>query len=149
MLRSAAQVRRLTNPPGRAGPPEDPLRTGCAESHAGHHPLPRRRRWSLRPAPAEVAKGPVLVGRMVLYYWPGHGWVRGTVARRSRTHGFSHVVRYSPRSALRWSTRCSMPPRTGRRAAGSCCARRPSLPVTLAGRPQWALRPARPDCRDT
>ena len=31
---------------------------------------------------------------------PGDGWVRGTVARRSRAHGFSHVVRYCPGSAL-------------------------------------------------
>ena len=30
----------------------------------------------------------------------GRGWVRGTVARRSWAAGFSHVVRYGPRSAL-------------------------------------------------
>ena len=35
----------------------------------------------------------------------------------------------------RWSNRFSMAPRTGRQAAGSCCARRASLPVALAGRP--------------
>ena len=85
------------------------------------------------PTPAQVAKGPALVVGTVLYYWPCDGWVRGTVARRSRTRGFSHVVRYGPglgrRWAPRWSTRCSMPPRTARPAAGSCCARRASRPV--------------------
>ena len=36
----------------------------------------------------------------MLYYWPGDGWVRWTVARRSRTLEFWrwHVVRYSPPS---------------------------------------------------
>ena len=51
-------------------------------------------------APAEVLSGPALVGRAVLFRWPTEGWVRGTVARRSRAAGFSHVVRYGPRSAL-------------------------------------------------
>ena len=37
--------------------------------------------------------------------------------------------------APRWSTRCSTPPCTGRPASGSCCARRASRPVALAGRP--------------
>ena len=38
--------------------------------------------------------------------------------------------------ALRsWSTRCSMPPRTDRLAAGSCCARRASR--TVASAPRW------------
>ena len=41
-----------------------------------------------------------LVGRTVLYFRPSDGWVRGTVVRRSRAAGFSHVVRYGPRSAL-------------------------------------------------
>ena len=31
------------------------------------------------PTPAEVATGPALVGRTVLYYWPGDGWVHGTL----------------------------------------------------------------------
>ena len=39
----------------------------------------------------------MLDGQAVLYLWPDYGWVRGTVARRSRAAGFSHVtvVRYS------------------------------------------------------
>jgi pyruvate/2-oxoglutarate dehydrogenase complex dihydrolipoamide acyltransferase (E2) component len=50
--------------------------------------------------PAEVVTGTALVGRTVLFHWPTAGWVRGTVGRRSRAAGFSHVVRYGPRSAL-------------------------------------------------
>ena len=30
---------------------------------------------------------PSLLGRMVLHYWPCYGWVRGTVALRSRAQG--------------------------------------------------------------
>ena len=51
----------------------------------------------------EHAVQATLLGRMVLYYWPGDGSSesnRGTVARRSRNHGFSYVVLYGPRSAL-------------------------------------------------
>ena len=51
-------------------------------------------------APAEVLTGSALVGRTVMFRWPTEGWVRGTVVRRSRAAGFSHVVRYGPRSAL-------------------------------------------------
>ena len=51
-------------------------------------------------APAEVLTGSALVGRPVMFRWPTEGWVRGTVVRRSRAAGFSHVVRYGPRSAL-------------------------------------------------
>ena len=51
-------------------------------------------------APSEVPAGAALVGRAVLYQWPTEGWVRGTVARRSRAAGFSHVVRYGRTSAL-------------------------------------------------
>ena len=40
------------------------------------------------------------VGQVVLYRWPVEGWVRGTVAGRSRAAGFSHVVRYGRTSAL-------------------------------------------------
>ncbi len=49
---------------------------------------------------AEVRSGAALVGRQLLYRWPADGWVRGTVQRRSRVAGFSHVVRYGARSAL-------------------------------------------------
>ena len=40
---------------------------------------------------AEVLAGAALVGQAVLYRWPVEGWVRGTVAGRSRAAGFSHV----------------------------------------------------------
>ena len=49
---------------------------------------------------AEARMGRPLVGRAILYRWPVHGWVRGRVARISRTAGFSHVVRYARGSAL-------------------------------------------------
>ena len=49
---------------------------------------------------SEALTGTALVGQTVLYRWPGDGWVRGTVAGRSRTAGFSHVVRYGRTSAL-------------------------------------------------
>jgi hypothetical protein len=51
-------------------------------------------------APPEILVGAALVGQVVLYFWPSHGWVRGTVHRRSRAAGFSHVVRYARTSAL-------------------------------------------------
>ena len=51
-------------------------------------------------SPADVLAGAALVGQVVLYFWPSDGWVRGTVARRSRAAGFSHVVRYARTSAL-------------------------------------------------
>ena len=69
-------------------------------------------------APSEFVTGPALVGRPVLFYWPTDGWVRETVARRSRAVGHSHVVRYDRRSALGgvwallWLIRSSMPLRT-------------------------------------
>ena len=44
-------------------------------------------------ASSEVLTGTALVGKTVLYRWPVDGWVRGTVTGRSRTAGFSHVVR--------------------------------------------------------
>jgi hypothetical protein len=67
--------------------------------------------------PAEVVTGQALVGRTVLFRWPTAGWVRGTVGRRSRAAGFSHVVRYGPRSALGAAVAAlllaeSMPPRS-------------------------------------
>jgi hypothetical protein len=48
---------------------------------------------------SEGLAGTALVGKAVLYRWPVEGWVRGTVARRSRTVGF-YVVRYGRASAL-------------------------------------------------
>jgi hypothetical protein len=51
-------------------------------------------------AASEVLTGTALVGQTVLYRWPVDSWVRGTVAGRSRTPGFSHVVRYGRTSAL-------------------------------------------------
>ena len=42
---------------------------------------------------AEGLTGAALVGRAVLYRWPAEGWVRGTVVRRTRAAGFTHVVR--------------------------------------------------------
>ena len=107
-------------------------------------------RCSLRPASgmATGGPGPALMGRTVLYYWPGYGWVRGTVVRRSRTQGFSHVVRYGPRSrsALPVGRPLDGPIAARRRArrrrlaqagwpslaAGSFFARRASRPVQVA-----------------
>jgi hypothetical protein len=51
-------------------------------------------------ASSEGLTGTALVGQAVLYHWPVEGWVRGTVAARSRAAGFSHVVRYGRASAL-------------------------------------------------
>ena len=53
-------------------------------------------------APTEVLAGAALVGQAVLYRWPAEpeGWVRGTVARRSRTARFSHMVQYGRTSVL-------------------------------------------------
>jgi hypothetical protein len=51
-------------------------------------------------ASSEVLTGTALVGKAVLYRWPVDGWVRGTVTGRSRTAGFSHVVRYGRTSAI-------------------------------------------------
>ena len=51
-------------------------------------------------APTEVLTGAALIGQAVLYRWPAEGWVRGTVARRSRAAGFTHVVRYGRTSPL-------------------------------------------------
>ncbi len=49
---------------------------------------------------AEALGGKALVGRSILYRWPGQGWVRGRVVRVSRAAGFSHGVRYARGSAL-------------------------------------------------
>ena len=98
-----------------------------AEYDAAAQPLPPAaapppQPLQLRPPPP--AAPPLVVQAAPAGFRLPTPGVRGTVARRSRTQGFSHVVRYGPglgrRSAPRWSTRCSMPPRTGRAAAGSC-----------------------------
>ena len=49
---------------------------------------------------AEALAGKALVGRSILYRWPGPGWVQGRVVRVSRAAGFSHGVHYSRGSAL-------------------------------------------------
>jgi hypothetical protein len=49
---------------------------------------------------AEALAGKALVGRSILYWWPGQGWVQGRVVRVSRAAGFSHGVHYSRGSAL-------------------------------------------------
>ena len=51
-------------------------------------------------AAAEALTGKELVGRLILYRWPGHGWVQGRVVRVSRAAGFSHGVRYARGSAV-------------------------------------------------
>ena len=84
-------------------------------------------------SPAEVATGPALLGRTVLCCWPGppgDGWVRGTVVRRSRTQGFSHVIRYGPRSAL-----------------GAAIMVDSLLSRCRLARAGWPLGPAVPDAR--
>ncbi len=68
--------------------------------------------------------GAALVGQVLLYRWPVEGWVRGTVAGRSRAAGFSHVVRYgrASESALGSAVMPSLldaaRPRTARPAVG-------------------------------
>ena len=75
--------------------------------------------------PSEVVKGPALVGRSLLFHWPTDCWVRGTVARRSRAAGHSHVVRYDRRPAV---------------GAGRCCGSviRSSKPLRTGGG-RWSL----------
>jgi hypothetical protein len=53
-----------------------------------------------RLAAVEALTGKELVGRSILYRWPGHGWVRGRVVRISRAARFSHGVRYARGSAV-------------------------------------------------
>ena len=52
------------------------------------------------PSEVTVPAGAALVGPAVLYLWPAEGWVRGTVAHRSRAAGFLRLVRYGSTSAL-------------------------------------------------
>ena len=49
---------------------------------------------------SEIRCGKALLRASVLYWWPGEGWVRGTVRRISRHPRFSHVVGYSRSSSL-------------------------------------------------
>ncbi len=49
---------------------------------------------------AEALGGKALVRQLILYHWPGQGWVQGRVVRISRAAGFSHGVRYARGSAL-------------------------------------------------
>ena len=91
-------------------------------------------------SPAEVATGPYLFCRTVLFYWPGDGWVHGTVARHYLTQGLSHVVRYGPQSVLDAMTVDSDSPldADSHGPAGRWirrCALRASRTVALAGRP--------------
>ena len=111
-------------------------------SRGGRHLLPPRCWWSMRPAsgcrlaprwpraPSYwvgrcCTTGPAMAGFVGL--WSGVVGSRGFRAWSGTALG----RRWAPR----WSTRCSMPPRTGQLAAGSCCARRAGRPVELAGRP--------------
>ena len=81
----------------RAGPDAAPMPVPAAPPPAPPLVAPAGFRLAVQ---SEVVTGPALVGRSVLFYWPTDGWVRGTVARRSRAAGHSHVVRYDRRSAL-------------------------------------------------
>jgi hypothetical protein len=49
---------------------------------------------------SEIRCGKSLLRASVLYWWPGEGWVQGTVRRISRHSRFSHVVGYSRSSPL-------------------------------------------------
>ena len=82
--------------------------------------------------PSEVVGGSALVRRAILFFWPTVGWICGTVAHRSRVAGFSHVVRYRPRSALGAALilrLSSMRPRMARLAGGRFSA----LPAPAGG----------------
>ena len=91
----AAAPRRCIAP--RSGPAARPMVPAPAAAPA---PAPLGAPAGFRlAAPAEVLAGAALTGQAVLYRWPDEGWVRGTVARRTRAAGFSHVVRYGRTSA--------------------------------------------------
>ena len=115
-------VVRVGETPRRCRPPP---RRRRRHRRGGRQPLPRRHRWSLLPASGcrlsrRGGDGPRLSGQdgavLLARRWLG-SWDGGSGTALGR--------RWVPR----WSTRCSMPPRTGRPAAGSCCARRASRPV--------------------
>jgi hypothetical protein len=84
--------------------------------------------------PAEVVTGQALAGRTVLFRWPTAGWVRGTVGRRSGAAGFSHAVRYGPRSALGTDVAASLLDAASHGPAGRwvlLCPTRPGPPLSL------------------
>ena len=93
----AAAPRRLAA--RRAGPAVVPAADQPAAPALAVAPLVAPAGFRLAASP-EVLTGTALVGKTVLYRWPVDGWVRGTVTGRSRTAGFSHVVRYGHNSAL-------------------------------------------------
>jgi hypothetical protein len=88
---------------------------------------------------AEAVTGSALVGRTVLFRWPTEGWVGGTVGRRSRAAGFSHLrlVRHRPRSALGAAVVASLLDAASHGPAGRwvllCPVREPGPAVTLTG----------------
>ena len=124
-----AGTRRCCRPP-----PFPRLQPAAAPPSPSAAAPPPRSWWSPLPVTAADScrgcDGPRLTGQdgavLLARRWLGNAWVRQTVARRSRTQGFSHVVGYGPRSALGAATRLRL---TGRLAAGSCCARCASRPV--------------------
>jgi len=84
--------------PGEPGEAAGPRPAAPAPAQ-GPAPLVAPAGWRLAAA-AEVPAEAALIGQAVLYHWPDDGWVRGTIARRTRATGFSHVVRYGRASAL-------------------------------------------------
>jgi hypothetical protein len=83
----------------RADPTAEPAAAPPAASPPAPTPLVPPAGFRLTSS-SEGRAGAGLVGQVVLYRWPVEGWVRGTVAGRSRAAGFSHVVRYGRASAL-------------------------------------------------
>ena len=110
---------RDTSPP----PPEPPQRR-----RRRRHRRRRRRRRRLRDRDPLLG-GPAMAGPVVRR--------SGAVGPRGSLTWSAGGTALGRRWAPRWATRsrCSMPPGTGRLAAGPCCARCASRPVALAGRP--------------
>jgi hypothetical protein len=94
-------------------------------------------------ASSELLTGTALVGQAVLYRWPLEGWVRGTVAGRSRAAGFSHVVRYGRTSALGSAAVPSLLDAASHGPTGRWVLLQ-RLPrwsgFSLVGRPLWSVR---------
>ena len=99
---TASRIARGAGP----APLPAPLPRTCAGAAAPH--------GARRVPPYEVLAEAALAGKAVLYLWPAEGWVRGTVARRSRPPRFSHVMRSALGSAVTPST----PPRRARPVVG-------------------------------